>query len=186
MRFQKSVLGHVSRKSWKRFWTEKPFVKLRLAYSMKLVFSYFVKRIKIKKWLQILVHRDAFILKIQRALCHSKCARKVSGLSRNELLSFLGSCNENHWNMEVAGVVRGSWRTCNQTSKTHFWYLKDIFHVPRWLHWSPSAPNGCQIFWVGSDVLILANFTSFDVTFTSAVRQNLAECSLRKLQPAIK
>ena len=30
--------------------------------------------------------RDAFVLKIQRELCHSKCARKVSGLSRNGLL----------------------------------------------------------------------------------------------------
>ena len=27
--------------------------------------------------------RDAFALKIQRELCHPKCARKVSGLSRN-------------------------------------------------------------------------------------------------------
>ena len=29
------------------------------------------------------MHRDAFALKIQRELCHPKCARKVSGLSRN-------------------------------------------------------------------------------------------------------
>ena len=27
--------------------------------------------------------RDAFVLKIQRELCHPKYARKVSGLSRN-------------------------------------------------------------------------------------------------------
>ena len=27
--------------------------------------------------------RDAFVLKIQRELCHPKCARKVSGLSKN-------------------------------------------------------------------------------------------------------
>ena len=27
--------------------------------------------------------RDIFVLKIQRELCHPKCARKVSGLSRN-------------------------------------------------------------------------------------------------------
>ena len=27
--------------------------------------------------------RDAFVFKIQRKLCHPKCARKVSGLSRN-------------------------------------------------------------------------------------------------------
>ena len=40
--------GHVSRKSRKLFGAEKPFVKLRLAYSVKLVFSYFVQRIKIE------------------------------------------------------------------------------------------------------------------------------------------
>ena len=41
-------LGHVSRKFPKLLGPEKSFVKLRLAYSVKLVFSYFVKRIKIK------------------------------------------------------------------------------------------------------------------------------------------
>ena len=30
--------------------------------------------------------RDAFVLKIQRVLCHPKCSRKVSGLSRNRPL----------------------------------------------------------------------------------------------------
>ena len=61
---------------------EKPFVKLRLAYSERLVFSYVVKGIKIEI---SFVPRDAFVLKIQRELCHSKCVRKVSGLSRNGL-----------------------------------------------------------------------------------------------------
>ena len=40
--------GPVSRKSRKRFGPEKPFVKLRLAYSVKLVISYVVKGIKTK------------------------------------------------------------------------------------------------------------------------------------------
>ena len=40
--------GHVSRKSRELFGPEKPFVKLRPAYSVKLVFSYVVKGIKIK------------------------------------------------------------------------------------------------------------------------------------------
>ena len=40
--------GPVSRKSRKLFGPEKPFVKLRPAYSVKLVFSYVVKGIKIK------------------------------------------------------------------------------------------------------------------------------------------
>ena len=42
-----TVLGAVSRKSQKLFGPEKPFVKLRPAYSVKLVFSYVVKGIKI-------------------------------------------------------------------------------------------------------------------------------------------
>ena len=46
---QEPVKGPVSRKSRELFWSEKPFVKLRPAYSVKLVFSYVVKEIKIKK-----------------------------------------------------------------------------------------------------------------------------------------
>ena len=42
------ALGRVSRKPRKLFGPEKPFVKIRLAYSLKLVFSYVVKGIKIK------------------------------------------------------------------------------------------------------------------------------------------
>ena len=40
--------GPVSRQSRELFGSEKPFVKLRPAYSVKLVFSYVVKVIKIK------------------------------------------------------------------------------------------------------------------------------------------
>ena len=43
-----SSQGPVSRKSRKLFGPEKPFVKFRPAYSVKLVFSYVVKGIKIK------------------------------------------------------------------------------------------------------------------------------------------
>ena len=42
------TLGPVSRKSRKLFGPEKPFVKLRSAYSVKLVFSYVVKGIQIQ------------------------------------------------------------------------------------------------------------------------------------------
>ena len=42
------VQGLVSRKSRKLFGPEKPFVRLRSAYSVKLIFSYVVKGIKIK------------------------------------------------------------------------------------------------------------------------------------------
>ena len=44
----KRDLGPVSRKSRELFGPEKPFVQLRPAYSVKLVFSYVVKGIKIK------------------------------------------------------------------------------------------------------------------------------------------
>ena len=43
-----SVQGPVSRNSRKLFGPEKPIVKLRPAYSVKLVFSYVVKGVKIK------------------------------------------------------------------------------------------------------------------------------------------
>ena len=43
-----SKQGPVSRKSRELFGPEKPFVKLRPAYSVKLVFSYVVKGMKIK------------------------------------------------------------------------------------------------------------------------------------------
>jgi len=43
----RNILGPVSRKSQKRFGPEKTFVTLRPAYSVKLVFSYVVKGIKI-------------------------------------------------------------------------------------------------------------------------------------------
>ena len=43
-----SGLGPVSRKSRKLFGPEEPFVRLRSAYSVKLIFSYVVKGIKIK------------------------------------------------------------------------------------------------------------------------------------------
>ena len=42
------VQGPVSRKSREPFGPEKPFVKVRPAYSVKLIFSYVVKWIKIK------------------------------------------------------------------------------------------------------------------------------------------
>ena len=43
-----NILGPVSRKSRKLFGPEKPFVKLRPAYSVKLVFSHVVEGIKMK------------------------------------------------------------------------------------------------------------------------------------------
>ena len=76
------VPGPVSRKSRKLFGPEKPFVRLRPAYSVKLVYSYVVKGIEIKITANF-VPRDAFVLKMQRELCEPKCARRLSGLSRN-------------------------------------------------------------------------------------------------------
>ena len=71
-------LGPVSRKSRKLFRSEKPFVKLRPAYSVKLLFSYVVKRKKNLKNCKV-----SCLEKIQRELGHPKRDRKVSGLSRN-------------------------------------------------------------------------------------------------------
>ena len=50
-------LEHVSRKSRKLFRPEKPLINLRLAYSVKLIFSYVLKRIKIKITLKFCASR---------------------------------------------------------------------------------------------------------------------------------
>ena len=46
--FSPRGLAYVSQKSRKLYWPEKPFLKLRPAYSVELVFSYVVKGIKVK------------------------------------------------------------------------------------------------------------------------------------------
>ena len=48
LRIRRKILGPVSRKSRELSGPEKPFVKLRPAYSVKLVFSHVVEGIKIK------------------------------------------------------------------------------------------------------------------------------------------
>ena len=51
------ALGPVSRKSRKLFGPEKSFVKLRRAYSVKRVFSYVLKGIKIKTTVKLLASK---------------------------------------------------------------------------------------------------------------------------------
>ena len=85
-RIRRPEMRPVSQKSRELCGPEKPFVKVRPAYSAKLVFSYVVKGIKTKI---SFVPRDAFVLKIHRELCHPKYARKVSELLRNRSLASL-------------------------------------------------------------------------------------------------
>ena len=80
------MLGPVSRKSQKLFGPEKPFVKLGPAYSVKLVFSYVVKGIKITITAKFRASRRLSFEDTKRIMSpemRPKCARKVSGLSRN-------------------------------------------------------------------------------------------------------
>ena len=82
--------GQSSPKSRKLFGPEKPFLKVQLDYSVKLVFSYVVKGMKIKITTKFRASRRLeFALKIQRELCHPKSAQKVSGLSGNRPLARL-------------------------------------------------------------------------------------------------
>ena len=74
--------GPVSRKSRELFGPKKPFIKLRPAYSVELVFSYVVTGIKIIINAKFCAS-SSFVLKIKRELCHPIYAWKVSGLSRN-------------------------------------------------------------------------------------------------------
>ena len=79
-------LGPVSRKSRKLFGPEKPFEKLRPAYSVKLVFSDVVKGIKIKITAKFRASRRLRFEDTKRIMS-PEYARKVSGLSRNRPLT---------------------------------------------------------------------------------------------------
>ena len=77
--FTNTPQASVSQKTWKLYWLEKPFIKLRPAHSLKLVFLYVVKGVKIKITAKL---RDT------DHLCFEDTKRimspeKVSGLSRN-------------------------------------------------------------------------------------------------------
>ena len=78
------VQGPVSRKSRELFGPEKPFVKLRPAYSVKLVFSCVVKGIKIKITAKFRASTRLRFEDTKRIMSPEiHCTRKVSGLSRN-------------------------------------------------------------------------------------------------------
>ena len=74
--------GPVSRKSRERFGPEKPFVKLRPAYSVKLVFSYVIKGIKVKVTAKFRASRRLRFEDTKRIIARNK-AGKFSRLSRN-------------------------------------------------------------------------------------------------------
>ena len=74
--------GSVSPKSRKLFGPEKPFRKLLPAHSVKLVFPYVVKGIKIQINAKFCASRH-LRFEDTKKMCHPKCARKVSELSRN-------------------------------------------------------------------------------------------------------
>ena len=70
----------VSQKTRELYGPEKPFVKLRPAYSVNLVFLYVVKGIKIKITAKF---RDTEHLRFEDTYKENYVTRKVSGLSRN-------------------------------------------------------------------------------------------------------
>ena len=66
----------------KPFGSEKPFLKLRLPYSVKLG-SWVLKGIKIEITAKFRASRSLRVEDTKRPLGHPKCTRKVLGLSRN-------------------------------------------------------------------------------------------------------
>ena len=72
----------VSRKSRKLFGPEKPFVKLRPAYSVKLFFSYVVKGIKIKITAKVRASRH-LRFEDRKRIMSPEMRPKGLGLSRN-------------------------------------------------------------------------------------------------------
>ena len=95
------VQGALSRKSRELFGPEKPFEKLRPTYSVKLVFSYVVKEIKIKRTAKFRASRRLCFEDTKR-LCHPKYALNVSGLSRNRPQNWTRSAESK----ETAGIWR--------------------------------------------------------------------------------
>ena len=70
-----SLQGHISRKSRKLFGPEKPLVKLRLAYSVRLIFSYVVKLIKIKITSKFRASSGLCFVDTKRIMSPEKCLK---------------------------------------------------------------------------------------------------------------
>ena len=73
--------------------------------------------------------RDAFVLIKERDLCHPKCARKVSGLSRNGPLARLGNivadANVSQFSRALAGnMCCGNKFCCSQIKNVFAWSQK--------------------------------------------------------------
>ena len=93
----------VSRKSRKLFGSEKPFVKLRPAYSVKLVFSYVVKGIKIKITAKFLASRRLRFEKTKRIMSPEMRPKRFGTFEKqvfadsvdsdDEFLIFWSSCS---------------------------------------------------------------------------------------------
>ena len=90
--FQEGVLGHVSRKFRKLFGPEKPFVKLRLAYSVKLVFSDAVKRIKIKITSKFRASRRFRFEDTKRTMSPEMRLKSFGTFEKRAPLSFVSLC----------------------------------------------------------------------------------------------
>ena len=93
--------------------------------------------------------RDAFVLIKQRELCHPKCARKVSGLSRNGPLARLGNivadANVSQFSRARAGNMCCGNKFCCSEVKMFLPGVKNIFasrtQILRPKHMFPSLPN---------------------------------------------
>ena len=82
---------------------ERPFVRLRPVYSVKRIFSYVVKGIKIKITAKFRASRRLRVEDTKRSeLRHPKCAQKVSGLSRNRPLNAKHEDHELKWKKQGA------------------------------------------------------------------------------------
>ena len=96
--------------------------------------------------------RDAFVSKIQRELCHPKCARKVSGLTGNGSLGIWlkHTTHKKHETKyfaknnllfqlfhvidvnKVWRLAKEAWTTCNKITTTYSWviWVNCAFHLP--------------------------------------------------------
>ena len=105
--------------------------------------------------MQSFVPPDAFALKIQRELCHPKCARKVSGLSRNRPLA------TKHASLAISASKHGG-----QLVNEFFTYLKDITLNPGYFERMENISSDCCHPWTENPS---SNSCSRQLTIVTAV-----------------
>ena len=106
--------GPVSRKSRKPFGSEKPFVKLRPAYSVKLVISYIVKGMKIKMTAKFRASRRLRLEDTKRIMSPEMCLKSFGTFEKRAAGGIVFAMYEcTAWNHTIQEFVFLSFETAD-------------------------------------------------------------------------